>query len=530
MLRPAITAVLVLAAGSAGADFVRPLGLPADTAPGEEQAAHTPADPATAEIRAAVDAYIEAAGAKMLRDFREFLEMPNISANQSDLMANAEWIEDSITNRGFKAQIVTAGRAPYVIAERMIDYRAPTVLIYAHFDGQPVQPENWASPPFKATLKNGDTVLSWKKSLAGDIDPEWRVYARSAGDDKAPIVALMHAIDALERAQIPVTVNIKLILDGEEEVGSPTLEQILATHADKLDADVMLFCDGPMHQSRRRQLVFGVRGSATMHLTTYGALRPLHSGHYGNWAPHPTDALMRLLTTLKDETGAITVDGYTDTVRPITVAEAEAIAALPRIDETLAEELALGRVEGGGKRLEELIMQPAIIVKGFDGGGVGAQSRNIIEPSATASLNLRLVPDQTPDEARTALERHFRAQGFHVVYEDPSAEVRREHPKVLKVDWRGGYPAFRSSLEGRAATALAKLLTDLDGEPPLLTPTMGGSLPIYLFERALPDVPIIILPVANHDNNQHGRDENLRIQNLFDAVAAYAAVIARFRL
>ena len=172
-------------------------------------------------------------------------------------------------------------------------------------------------------------------------------------------------------------------------------------------------------------------------------------------------------------------------------------------------------------------MNPAIIIKGFEAGGTGERSRNIILPTATASLNLRLVPDQTPDEARAALEAHFRSQGFHVVYDEPTLAERRAHDKVLRVDWRGGYPAFRSSLDSPAARALAALLTEIDGEPPLLTPTMGGSLPIYLFERAL-DMPIVILPVANHDNNQHGRDENLRIQNLYDAIAAYAAVITGF--
>ena len=487
--------------------------------------AQTP--PASDTVRAAVDEHTAAAGAAMLDEFREFLSLPNISSDHDAIMANAAWIERYIAQRGFESETVTAGRAPYVIARRMLDDDAPTVLVYAHFDGQPVAPENWATPPFTPALKDGDAVLDWGAALAGRIDPEWRIYARSAGDDKAPVIALMHAIDALEAAGVPIRVNIKLILDGEEEAGSPTLEGILAEHAGKLDADIMVFCDGPMHQSRRRQLVFGVRGSATMHLTTYGPLRPLHSGHYGNWAPHPTDTLMRLLTTLKDESGAITVDGYLDSVRPISAAERDAIAALPRIDQQLADELALGRVEGDGKRLEELLMNPAIVIKGFEAGGTGARSRNIIVPTATASLNLRLVPDQTPDEARAALEAHFRSQGFHVVHEEPTLDERRTHEKVLRVDWRGGYPAFRSSLDSPAARRLTALLTRIDGRPPLMTPTMGGSLPIYLFERAL-DMPIVILPVANHDNNQHGRDENLRIQNLFDAIAAYAVVISAF--
>ena len=462
----------------------------------------------------------------MLGEFGQFLSLPNISANHDDMLANASWIENFIAARGFTSRIVTAGRAPYVLAERHQSADGPTILIYAHFDGQPVDAANWTSPPFEPTLKAAETVIDWESALAGDLSPEWRLYARSAGDDKAPVIGLMHALEALEEADIPVAVNIKLILDGEEEAGSPTLARILEDHADWLDADLMLFCDGPMHQSRRRQLVFGVRGSVTVHLTTYGPKRPLHSGHYGNWAPHPTDALMRLLTTLKDETGAIRVPGYLDGVRAVTIAERDAIAAMPRIDGALREELALGRLEGGGKRLEELVMQPAIIVKGFSGGGVGGQSRNIIVPSSTASLNLRLVPDQTPAGVRAALEDHFENEGFYITHDEPSDEERRQHPKVLEVTWAGGYPAFRSPIDGAEAMELTRILTQLDGASPLLTPTMGGSLPIYLFDEALA-IPIVILPIANHDNNQHGRDENLRLENLFDAVAVYAAVVSQ---
>ena len=319
----------------------------------------------------------------------------------------------------------------------------------------------------------------------------------------------------------------RLFLDGEEEFGSPTVAGVLAEHADRLDADLMLFCDGPMHQSGRRQLVFGVRGDVGVHLTTYGPARPLHSGHYGNWAPHPTDALMRLLATLKDMSGNILVPGYLDEVEPISEAEAAAIAAMPRIDAQLQDELALGRVEGGGRRLEELIMQPAINIVGFQAGGVEGQARNIILPTADASLDLRLVKGQTLEHVRRTLEAHFREQGFLVTDREPTLEERRANAGVLKVVWDGGYPAYRSDLNGPEAQKLAALLEAYEGSAPLLTPTMGGSLPIHLFDQAL-DMPIVLLPIANHDNNQHGRDENMRLGNLLGAVGVYAAVIAGY--
>jgi acetylornithine deacetylase/succinyl-diaminopimelate desuccinylase-like protein len=469
---------------------------------------------------------------QILSGFREFLTLPNVARNPDDMAVNADWLVRRLGGRGFDTQVWKQGGGLYVFGDRKTPGAAATLLIYAHFDGQPVEPANWSSPPWRPTLRSapvdqGGEVIDWG-SVEGAFDPEWRIYARSAGDDKAPPIALMAALDALDDAGIAPAVNIKLILDGEEEIGSPTLGKVLAAHGDSLAADLMLFCDGPMHQSRRRQLVFGVRGGATVDLTTYGAVRPLHSGHYGNWAPNPTDDLVRLLAAMKDEEGNIIVPGYSDGVRSVSDAEAAAIDDIPRVDQALQDTLALGRVEGSGERIERLVMKPAIIVKGFQAGGVGSQARNVIQPSATASLNLRLVPDQTPEMIRPVMERFFQQQGFHFVYDDPGPETLAAHERVLKVDWRsGGYPGFRTALDSPQARRLVAILDSIGGEPTLLTPTMGGSLPIYLFERTL-DAPIILLPIANHDNNQHGRDENLRLQNLWDAIEIYAAVIAGY--
>jgi len=483
------------------------------------------ADPGA--VRDAVARHLDSNTTVLIDEFRRFLSLPNVSTVRSDMDANAAWIQDYISKRGFTSRVVSAGRAPYVLAEKSVPGATKTLLIYAHFDGQPVEPSNWATPPFEPTLKVEGAVKPWTYLKAASPEPDWRVYARSAGDDKAPVIALMHAIDALDEAGITPGVNLKLFLDGEEEFGSPTLAAILEAEAASLDAELMLFCDGPMHQSGRRQLVFGVRGDIGVHLTAYGPARPLHSGHYGNWAPHPTDALMRLLATLKDMQGNILVPGYLDEVTPITEAEAAAIAAMPRVDAQLQDDLALGRVEGGGHRLETLIMQPAINIVGFQAGGVGTQARNIIVPTAEASLDLRLVKGQTIATIRRTLEAHFEEQGFLVLDREPTLEERRAHPGVLRVEWDGGYPAYRSSLESPEAQRLAQILETHEGAAPLLTPTMGGSLPIHVFDKAL-DMPIVLLPIANHDNNQHGRDENLRLGNLLDAVGVYAALLARY--
>ena len=310
----------------------------------------------------------------IVTDFREFLSIPNVASNLTDMKDNAAFIQNYIASRGFTSKVVSAGGAPYVVAERPGSDDAPTVLVYAHFDGQPVIPSQWSSPPFEPTLWTDNPLQAEAKILSWDqdaFDPSWRVVARSAGDDKAPVIALMAAIDALVAAGKMPDVTVKLILDGEEERGSPTLEGVLEKVADDLVADVMLFCDGPMHQSGRRQLVLGVRGSMTVDLTTFGPNRPLHSGHYGNWAPNPNEILMGLLLSLKDDQGRVTVAGYSDDVRAVSERETRAVAAMPSVDAQLKRELGLGDNEIPGERLESAIMRPAIVIRGISGGGVG---------------------------------------------------------------------------------------------------------------------------------------------------------------
>jgi acetylornithine deacetylase/succinyl-diaminopimelate desuccinylase-like protein len=282
-----------------------------------------------------------------------------------------------------------------------------------------------------------------------------------------------------------------------------------------------------MHQSRQKQIVFGVRGSTTLDITTYGATRPLHSGHYGNWAPNPVMQMTYLLTSMRDESGRILIDNYYDDVTPLTELERDAIASMPDVTALLQDELSIHTPEGNGVRLEELITQPAINARGIVAGGVGAKGRNIILSTATSSLNLRLVPAQRPERVRELVEAHLRKEGFHIVSEDPTDETLRSHPKVAKLEWRGaGYPALRTPLDDPAALRLTRLMR-LIAPDLIVTPTMGGSLPLHEFGSRLA-APIIILPLANHDNNQHAENENIRLQNLWDAISTYAAVLATY--
>lgn len=463
---------------------------------------------------------------QIIDGFVELLSIPNVASDEANIRRNADYLVDLLEPRGFEARLLEVpGSPPAVYAERATPGADRTVLIYVHYDGQPADPADWASHPWQPVLRDvpveqGGEVIP----MTAPFDPESRLFARSAGDDKAPIAALTAALDALDAAGVPLSVNLKLFLEGEEEAGSPHLREMLSAHRDLLGADLWLFCDGPVHQSRRLQLSHGVRGSFGFGLTVYGANRPLHSGHYGNWAPNPIVRLMELIATMRDGEGKVLVAGFHDQVVPPTETELAAVAAAPEVDAQLVRELGIGAPETD-ERLELALLRPAMNLRGIRSGEVGAAARNSIETQATASIGLRLVPAQTPEHLRESIERHVRGQGYHVVYAEPTAEERGAYDRIARLDWsEAGYPAYRAPMDLPIAQDVAKVVDELADGTLIRLPTMGGSLPLYIVHEEI-GAPILILPIANHDNNQHGANENLRLQNLWDAIEIYAEVL-----
>ena len=482
------------------------------------------------EAVAAAREWRAAHGPEILRGFAELLSIPNDANDALNIRRNADYISALFAERGFAMELLESEEAPPLIyGLRETPGATRTIAIYVHYDGQPVEPADWTHPPFEPKLytraiTDGGEAISLPAD-GTEIDDEWRLYARSAGDDKAPIPALLAAIDALDEAGIGFSSNIKLIFDGEEEAGSDHLDDYLAAHADKFsDVDLWLFCDGPTHQSRRPQLVFGVRGVTGMEVTVYGPNRGLHSGHYGNWAPGPGWRLAQLLASMKDKKGRVLIKDFYKSSAPVSKAERAAIAAAPPVDDALRETFGLAETEMDNAPLGERLLLPALNLKGLKSAEVGALSRNVIPPTATASIGLRLVKGNDPEAMLDLVEAHIERQGYVIVREEPDAATRMAHPLITKVTRSSGYPAVRSRMDDtRVAPLIAALETATDGEL-ILTPSLGGSLPLYMFEQAS-DAPIVILPIANYDNNQHSADENIRIGNLFYGVDAYAAVL-----
>ena len=469
-------------------------------------------------------------GHQIVAEFADLLRIENVAANPEGLKANAERIASLYDLRDFDMRVVEIdGAAPLVIGERQSEGATRTIAIYAHYDGQPVTPADWTSPPFTPTLvtrARTDGGESAPLPRAGEpIDGDMRLYARSAGDDKAPIIALAAAIDALDGAGIAPTSNIRLIFDGEEEAGSANLPRYLKeTAAFFEDVDLWLFVDGPTHQSGAAQIVFGVRGVAGLELTVYGPNRALHSGHYGNWAPGPGWRLARLLATMKDDDGRVLVRDFYKSAAPVTKADRAAIAAMPPIDETLRETFGLAATEMRNAPLDARLLLPALNLQGLQSAEVGAGAANVIPTSATASIGLRLALGDDPEAMLDLIEMHIARQGYHIVREEPDAATRAAYPLIAKVTRGEGYPAVRSRIDDPAFAPLIEAVKAAADETLVLAPTLGGSLPLYMFKEAS-NAPIIVLPIANFDNNQHAADENIRLGNLFYGVDALAAAL-----
>jgi acetylornithine deacetylase/succinyl-diaminopimelate desuccinylase-like protein len=495
-------------------------------------AAGTVVTPADADPSRAVDAarsFRQQHGPRILREYAELLEVPNVPGNPASQRRNAELIRDGLAARGVHAELLELDGVPPIVFGKLDAPGATRTLgIYLHYDGQPVDPEQWTHPPFEPTLYTAAIEAGGEpRPLPRDgesIDPEWRLYARSSGDDKVPVPALFGALDALRDAKIPPTSNLLFFFEGEEEQGSDHLGDYFAKYRARLDADLWLICDGPVHQSRQPQLVFGVRGYTGLEITVYGAKRYLHSGHYGNWAPNPALELARLLASMKDDNGRVLIDGFYDSVAPLTEKEKTALATVPTVDASLRKELGLAATEADDGLLVERLLLPSFNIRGMQSAAVGEKARNLIPIEAEASIDIRLVKGNDPEAMLDLVERHIEGRGYRIVRDAPDETTRASQRRIARVVRRPGYPAVRTSMDLPLANQLVRAAEAAAGESLILLPGMGGSLPLYLFTEQLGQ-PIVIVPIANHDDNQHAPDENLRLANLWYGIDLFAAIL-----
>jgi len=467
---------------------------------------------------------------KIIDEMRAWLAIPNVAADTANIQRAGERLKQMLEQRGVRARLLPIeGRGPVVFGELPSPGAKRTVLFYCHYDGQPVDPSRWIdTKPWEPALRTDAIHLGGKlipfPAPGTPYEDDWRIYARSASDDKSPIIALLTALDILRANKIPLAFNLKFVFDGEEEDGSPNLERTLLAHRELFAGDLMLDADGPVHQSGRPALVFGNRGVMDVEITVFGPYRALHSGHYGNWAPNPAMRLAELLATMKDDDGRVLIAGFYDDVAPLTPLEKEAIDAAPKNEPDLMREMGFSQPEGGGKLLLELINQPSLNVRGLRSAYIGGEARTIVPDRAIASLDLRLVKNIDPETHFEKVVVHIRKQGYYVTSKEPTAEERAQHPRIAMVVMSGGYPAARMPMDHPAAQALVRVAREAVPAEWVNTPTSGGSVPMYIFENL--GLPVAHVPIVNHDNNQHSENENLRLGNFWRGIELFTALLA----
>ncbi len=460
---------------------------------------------------------------QIVDELLQLVALPNVAGNDADMRRNADFLESLFVRRGFKVETTSGPGAPVVFATLGASTPAGTLTLYIHYDGQPVNASEWTRcKPFAPCLYGPSGPIEDGPSRR-TFPPEWRVYGRSASDDKGPIVAVLNAVEALQATGRGPTWNLRVVLDGEEEAGSRNFLSFASTRAADLKADLAITLDGPRHPSGRPTLYFGVRGGAGMTVTVFGAKNDLHSGNYGNWAPDPSMRLARLLASMKDDRGRVTVEHFYRDVVPLTPTELRALEDMPNVEVALRQDFLVALPERGEERLERKLNEPTLSILAMDsGGGLTAPARSAIPAFASARLEMRLVNGLTPATQNALVVAHIRKQGYFVVEgRDPSDLERLTHALLARVDLRSGSVAPRVSMDEPMARAVVAALTR-DGRQLARQPTLGGSMPFSTFSSRMPTVGFSIV---NHDNNQHGPDENLRLQNLWEGIEMIAAIL-----
>jgi acetylornithine deacetylase/succinyl-diaminopimelate desuccinylase-like protein len=461
-------------------------------------------------------------------ELKEFVAIPNDALEHADINRNLTWLTKKFSERGFNTSVLpTEGESLFFAALPMEDNK-PTILFYMHFDGQSVDPSKWDQPnPYEMVLKSWEDDR-WKtrpfNDLAEDIDYAWRLFGRSTSDDKGPIVMFLNAIDLLKKNQVSIPFNVKVILDSEEEKSSAPLPKAVKTYRELLEADFLVINDGPVHSSEKPTVVYGCRGITTLSLTTYGPIRPQHSGHYGNYAPNPGFQLAQVLAGMKDGEGRVLIDGYYDGI----VLDQATMAILKSVPDDTANinaDLQIKTPDKVGAFYQESLQYPSLNIRGLGSGWIGEKARTIVPESATAEIDMRLVPESDGARLKGLVRKYIEKAGFFIVDSIPTRAQRMSHDKIMTIAEGTVTDAFRTDLDNRYGNFLVNTLRSTFGEAVVQIRIMGGTVPIAPFINEL-KIPAFIVPMVNPDNNQHSPNENLKIGNIAYGIKTFYGILS----
>jgi acetylornithine deacetylase/succinyl-diaminopimelate desuccinylase-like protein len=483
------------------------------------------APPALAQ-QVEVERYVREHQAAIVREFMDLLAIPNVRTDLPNIKRNAEQLRQMLDRRGMKPEVWDTPSTPLVYGERLVPGATRTVLFYIHYDGQPVDKARWKQPdPFQPVLRAGSLEEGAEeiRDFAGrsTFPDSWRIYARSAGDDKGPIQAFVSAMDAIGGNP---SQSIKVILHGEEEGNGPALDYVIKNHTEKLRSDVVIIVDGPQHPSGKPTVYYGARGRAGLEVTVYTAKSAMHSGNYGNWLPDANVRLSQLLASMVDPTGKVAIEGFYDDVLPFPAAAAKMMQEVPDDSAAMRRLYGLGSTDGAASSLQEGLNFPSFSVHMMRGGEVGG----VIAASATAEIALRLVKENSPRTMVGRVLAHIREQGYFVVDHEPDTATLVDHPRIAKVTTRAPATsgAWRTDPDVPEARFVTDALRSRWGQGLVRIRTLGGGVPASPFIDAF-HVPTVGISLANFDDNQHTDNENLRLGNLWNGIFTLAAIMTK---
>jgi acetylornithine deacetylase/succinyl-diaminopimelate desuccinylase-like protein len=490
----------------------------------------TAPEPAAAQLQPdRIRSMVERRAPQALELFREYLALPNDAHYPQRMEPLMDWVDGAFAGRRFETEWLTTPGLPLLLAHRRVSAPVATVLVYLQADGQPVDPGAWAQDdPYRAVLRapdgsGGFSDIPWSR-IESEIGEDWRIFARSASDSKGPNIQFLMALDLLEEAGLELDYDLKVIIDFEEELGSPNLPDAVERYRERLAADMLVIFDGPPHYSGAPSLKFGARGIATFTLTTYGPRVPQHSGHYGNYAPNPGMRLAQLLASMKDQAGRVVIPGFYDGIE-LDAETRRILGAVPDDEAEVQDRLGIAEPDHVGTSLQEAVQYPSLNVRGLASAWVGDEVRTIVPSNAVAEVDVRLVRETEGERLLALIRDHVEGQGFHVVSgRDPTDDERRMHPRLARFDGRVSYAAFRTDFDSPPGQWLDAGMRRLFQREPVKIRTSGGSIPISPFVATL-GVPAVSVPTVNPDNNQHSPDENIRVGSFLEGIAIAVAVL-----
>ncbi|WLD94413.1 M20/M25/M40 family metallo-hydrolase [Alkalihalobacillus sp. AL-G] len=419
------------------------------------------------------------------------LRQKSISAQNVGIRECAELLKGMMQDISIDTKILETKGHPVVYGEMIKDPNAFTLLIYGHYDVQPPDPiDEWVSPPFEPTIRDE------------------KIYCRGVGDNKGQLMAQILAIKTYLDAYGELPINLKFVFEGEEESASANLAGFVESHKDLLAADLVYTSDGPMHDSGAPFVLLGVRGMLYVELTAKGADWDNHSGNKGNIVPNPAWKLIDLLRTMRDEDGNVLIEGFYDDIRKPTEKELQLIKDLPFNQKDIGEQIGYEDLDMDGEMYyRKLTLEPTFNIAGFSSGYSGQGSKTIIPSKAVLKMDMRLVVDQDPDD----------------IFEKFSNHVKKHAPDV-EVNRLGDMKPSRTSSDHEIVRVVTEAVQRSFVTEPVLQPSLGGSLPDYVWTKIL-QTPSVVVPYANFDEANHSPNENMGVQNFFDGIKCTCYVI-----